>query len=97
MSLGKKCLPYAFPFFNRPQIPKNEIFFWTNEMAPVILTYLQNAEPFVFFLKIKDNQTRTQVISSTGFFEIPIFSFYLLLVSIQKWRVTHLFPNEGRL
>jgi hypothetical protein len=34
--------------------------------------------------KANGNQTRTQMISGTGFFEISLLSFYLLLVSIQQ-------------
>jgi hypothetical protein len=54
------------------------------DMAAGILKHLQNAEPFAFFQKVKDYQTRTQMISGTGFSETSHLSSYLLLVSIQQ-------------
>jgi hypothetical protein len=40
--------------------------------------------PWLSIKESKDNQTRTQMISGTGFSETSNLSFYLLLVSIQK-------------
>ena len=56
-ALQKKSGPSSFFFSSTLWFLKNKTFFWTNEMARVILIHLQNAEVLYFFYK-KSRTTR---------------------------------------